>query len=326
MMERQAVWTAGSHGGPATALAQGAPQQPRTVAAGARRGQVLTTRVGLQMPELMAYDEWERAGRQLADVLDSSSWWLGDWLVYGKDHYTDRYQRGIRAVGLSYQTLRNYAWVSRRFPLARRRAGLSFQHHAELASMPAEEQDRWLERAERQRWTTKQLRSALRAARRSEQQPPPVAAEEAAQRLDLPGSRLQWWHRAAEQLGVDFEQWVTATLDSAAATALRDPDAPGDHAEHPQDQHRARHAQDPQNASDASDTQDASEGQDGRVGGLEAVAGVRGVAVRGAAAVSPAVAAAVASGGAPGVGRGEGRDGAAGGGRAVRVRAVAVSA
>ncbi|MFG2452940.1 LmbU family transcriptional regulator [Streptomyces sp. NPDC048512] len=314
MMERQAVRTAGSHGGPATALTQGAPQQPRTVAAGARRGQVLTTRVGLQMPELMAYDEWERAGRQLADVLDSSSWWLGDWLVYGKDHYTDRYQRGIRAVGLSYQTLRNYAWVSRRFPLARRRAGLSFQHHAELASMPAEEQDRWLERAERQRWTTKQLRSALRAARRSEQQPPAVAqAEEAAQRLDLPGSRLQWWHRAAEQLGVDFEQWVTATLDSAAATALRDPDAPVDHAEHPQD---PQHAQDPQDASDA------SEGQGWPVGGREAASGVRGVAARGAAAVSPAA----ARGGAPAVGRGEGRDGAAGGGRAVRVRAVAVSA
>ncbi|MFD6922501.1 LmbU family transcriptional regulator [Streptomyces sp. NPDC059944] len=229
MMERQAARTAGSHGGPATALAQGAPQPSRAVGARARRGQVLTTRVGLQMPELMAYDEWERAGRQLADVLDSSSWWLGDWLVYGKDHYTDRYQRGIRAVGLSYQTLRNYAWVSRRFPLARRRAALSFQHHAELASLPAEEQDRWLERAERQQWTTKQLRGALRAARRSEQQPPAVV--EAGQRLDLPGSRLQWWHRAAEQLGVDFEQWVTATLDSAAATALQDPDAGGEQRE-----------------------------------------------------------------------------------------------
>ncbi|MFJ8802969.1 LmbU family transcriptional regulator [Streptomyces sp. NPDC102487] len=290
MMEHQAGRTAGSHGGPATALAQGAPQQPRTVAAGARRSQVLTTRVGLQMPELMAYDEWERAGRQLADVLDSSSWWLGDWLVYGKDHYTDRYQRGIRAVGLSYQTLRNYAWVSRRFPLARRRAGLSFQHHAELASMPAEEQDRWLERAERQRWTTKQLRSALRAARRSEQQQPPAAAaeEEAAQRLDLPGSRLQWWHRAAEQLGVDFEQWVTATLDSAAATALRDPDAPGDHAEHPQD------------------------GQDKLLRGRRrgTVAGIRGVAAHGPVALSPAVALAPD--------RGEGRDGTS--------RAVGVSA
>ncbi|MFI1735519.1 LmbU family transcriptional regulator [Streptomyces acidicola] len=190
---------------------------------------MLTTRVGLQMPTGMAYDEWERAGRQLADVLDSSSWWLGDWLVYGKDHYTDRYQRGIRAVGLSYQTLRNYAWVSRRFDLTRRRPALSFQHHAELASMPPEEQDLWLDRAEQRQWTTKQLRGAIRATRPSVPQPSPAA--EPMRRLEVPGSRLQWWHKAAEQSGVDFEQWVAATLDSAAATALEEPAGPGEGAE-----------------------------------------------------------------------------------------------
>ncbi|MCQ4208849.1 LmbU family transcriptional regulator [Streptomyces longispororuber] len=181
---------------------------------------MLTTKVGLQLPTVMGYDDWERAGRQLADVLDSSSWWLGDWLVYGKDHYTDRYQRGIRAAGLSYQTLRNYAWVSRRFVLARRRPTLSFQHHAELASMPVGEQDRWLDRAEQRQWTTKQLRGAIRAARQSQQ--PPCAPVEQSHRLDLPGSRLQWWYKAAEQLGVDFEQWVLNTLDSAAENALED--------------------------------------------------------------------------------------------------------
>ncbi|MBQ1099174.1 LmbU family transcriptional regulator [Streptomyces sp. b94] len=181
---------------------------------------MLTTRVGLRMPARMAYDEWERAGQQLAGVLDSSCWWLGDWLVYGKDHYTDRYRRGIRAAGLSYQTLRNYAWVARRFGLARRRPALSFQHHAELASMPAEEQDLWLDRAEEGRWSTKQLRAALRAAREDERRPR-VPAEPSG-RLEVPGSRLRRWHEAAEHLGVDFEQWVTATLDSAAASALED--------------------------------------------------------------------------------------------------------
>lgn len=219
-MASQAGQTARSRGGPATAVPQPPPRQPRTAGAAPRRGPVLTTRVGLQMPASMAYDEWERAGRQLADVLDSSSWWLGDWLVYGKDHYTDRYQHGIRAAGLSYQTLRNYAWVSRRFDLTRRRPTLSFQHHAELASMPVEEQDLWLDRAEQRRWTTKQLRGAIRAARQSEQQPRTPA--EPSRRLEVPGSRLQWWHKAAEQLGVDFEQWVTATLDSAAASALEE--------------------------------------------------------------------------------------------------------
>lgn len=228
-MARQAGQTAGSRGGPASALPQTPPRQPRASGTGPRRGQVLTTKVGLQMPTGMAYDEWERAGRQLADVLDSSSWWMGDWLVYGKDHYTDRYQRGIRAAGLSYQTLRNYAWVSRRFDLTRRRPALTFQHHAELASMPVAEQDLWLDRAEQRQWTTKQLRSAIRAARQGEQQPrTPI---EPSRRLEVPGSRLQWWHKAADQLGVDFEQWVMATLDSAAANALEDLGQPAERKE-----------------------------------------------------------------------------------------------
>ncbi|MCB5165735.1 LmbU family transcriptional regulator [Streptomyces bambusae] len=219
MMARQAGLTAGPQASPATDLPQPSVRPPRTAGAGPRREQVLTTKVGLQMPTGMAYDEWERAGRQLAGVLDSSCWWLGDWLRFGKDHYTDRYQRGIRAVGLSYQTLRNYAWVARRFDITRRRSGLSFQHHAELASMPVPEQDLWLDRAEQRQWTTKQLRSALRAARQGDR---PQPAADPNRLLQLPGSRLQWWHKAAEQAGVDFEQWVTAALDSAAASALEE--------------------------------------------------------------------------------------------------------
>ncbi|MET8100079.1 LmbU family transcriptional regulator [Streptomyces sp. NPDC005236] len=219
MMAHPAGQTAGPHGGTATTVPQVTPRPARATASAPRRVPVLTTKVGLQMPAKMAYDEWERAGRQLADVLDSSSWWLGDWMVYGKDHYTDRYQRGIRAAGLSYQTLRNYAWVSRRFDLGRRRPALSFQHHAELASMPVADQELWLDRAEQRQWTTKQLRGALRSARQGEQQPA-APAEPGRRRLEVPGSRLEWWHQAAQQLGVDFEQWVMATLDSAAATAL----------------------------------------------------------------------------------------------------------
>ncbi|WP_243639198.1 LmbU family transcriptional regulator [Streptacidiphilus pinicola] len=170
------------------------------------------------IPDLFTFESWERAGRQLAGVLDSSSWWLGDWLAYGKDHYSDRYQKGIQAVGLQYQTLRNYAWVARRFDMDRRHALLTFQHHAEVASLPPEEADLWLTRAEEQTWTTKQLRCALRDARNRDQvgsaQPVPV------HRLPVPGDRLERWHQAAASTGVDMEEWVLATLDSAAESVL----------------------------------------------------------------------------------------------------------
>ncbi|AZM51497.1 antibiotic biosynthesis protein [Streptomyces sp. WAC 01529] len=199
----------------------GPGERPRRAGgAESRREQVLTTNVGLHIPIGLAFEEWERAGRQLSGLLNSSSWWLGDWLVYGKDHYADRYELGIRAAGLQYQTLRNYAWVSRRFEVERRRHALSFQHHAELASLHVEEQDAWLDRAERMKWSTKQLRHALKAQREGTTQEPEAVAT--TRRLAVPDNRLQWWHKAAVEAGTELGDWVTATLDAAADQVLRE--------------------------------------------------------------------------------------------------------
>nr|WP_167377662.1 LmbU family transcriptional regulator [Streptomyces malaysiense] len=193
-------------------------QQRRRAGSDGRRGEVLTTRVGLQMSPNLTFDAWQRAGSQLAGVLDSSSWWLGDWLVYGKDHYSDRYQMGIRTAGLKYQTLRNYAWVSRRFQIQRRRAALTFQHHAEVASLPFDSQEKWLDDAERKGWTTKQLRNAIKASDNVESLS--TARADPARQLALPGNRIERWRQAAEHSGVDFDKWVLVTLDSAAGQIL----------------------------------------------------------------------------------------------------------
>ncbi|WP_241779891.1 LmbU family transcriptional regulator [Streptomyces natalensis] len=176
--------------------------------------------MGLQMPPDLSFEDWEQAGCRLSGVLDSSSWWLGDWLVYGKDHYVDRYQRGIRAAGLKYQTLRNYAWVARRFVLSRRRAKLSFQHHAEVASLTVDEQEWWLDRAEEMKWTTKQLRNSIRDASDggSGGQPRPAVTR----RLVVPSHRIESWRKAALHAGIEFEKWVWATLDNEASRALDD--------------------------------------------------------------------------------------------------------
>lgn len=180
----------------------------------AEHEQVLISGMGLRMPAKLTFDAWERAGQQLSAMVGLSSWWLGDWLVYGKKHYADRYQRAIRAAGLKYQTLRNYAWVSRRFELSRRRAALSFQHHAEVASLPLDEQDQWLDQAEKEMWTIKQLRTHIR-----EMPSGGVGRKEHSaviRRIKVPNSRVEWWRRAADQSGIEFDNWVTIALDRAA--------------------------------------------------------------------------------------------------------------
>ncbi|MFI7388687.1 LmbU family transcriptional regulator [Streptomyces sp. NPDC049813] len=212
------VSSSSSPAGAGTGLPEAPVQPRRRPGPDGRRGDVLTTRVGLQMSPDLSFDAWQRAGSQLAGVLDSSSWWLGDWLVYGKDHYADRYQIGIRAAGLKYQTLRNYAWVTRRFDMPRRRAALTFQHHAEVASLPFEKQDTWLDDAERKGWTTKQLRNAIKAV--DDGALLKAARTDSARQLALPGGRIDWWRQAADHSGVDFDKWVLSTLDSAAGQIL----------------------------------------------------------------------------------------------------------
>ncbi|WP_433366820.1 LmbU family transcriptional regulator [Actinoplanes sp. CA-142083] len=180
--------------------------------------QVTTTKVALRMPPGLPYDEWERAGNMLAGVLSSSSWWLGDWLIYGRQHYTGRYEQAIESAGLRYQTLRNYAWVAGRYPSARRRPALSFQHHAELAALTVAEQEHWLRQAVEHRWAVKHLRGAVRAAQRSESAL--IGSAGNLHRLAIPGERLERWREAAGQSGVDITQWIMATLDSAADQIL----------------------------------------------------------------------------------------------------------
>ncbi|HEY0696205.1 MAG TPA: LmbU family transcriptional regulator, partial [Micromonospora sp.] len=171
------------------------------------------TGVGLQIPTGLSFEDWERAGRQLSGIVDSSAWWLGDWLVFGKKNYSDRYQLAIRGAGLRYQTLRNYAWVARRFDLNRRRSKLTFQHHAEVASLPEEQQDWLLDQAERQLWTTKQLRNAIRDGRTGESDERALAAASA--RIEVPNSRVGVWRKAATCAGLDLDRWVLAMLDRA---------------------------------------------------------------------------------------------------------------
>lgn len=177
------------------------------------------TRVGLRIDRRLSYEEWERAGHHLTNVIDSSSWCLGDWLAYGKEHYSDRYEQAIRAAGLQYQTLRNYAWVSHQFPLHRRRDTLTFQHHAEVASLTVDDQDRWLDQAEQQLWTTKQLRMQVRAERNKAVDP---SGRSPIPRIEVPDTRLSLWRQAAERSGMEFKTWVLATLDGAAGQTLLD--------------------------------------------------------------------------------------------------------
>src|SRR5688572_10717586 len=91
------------------------------------------TKSGLLLPKRVAFDKWVTIGGYLSHGISTSTWCLGDWLVYGEASFSGRYRDAIELTSLDYQTLRNHAWVARRFPMSRRRDKLSFTHHAEVA-------------------------------------------------------------------------------------------------------------------------------------------------------------------------------------------------
>jgi hypothetical protein len=137
--------------------------------------------------------DWARQGRWLGALGRGSGWWLGDWIRYGTARYGDRYRPAAQVTGYDVQSLMNMAYVAGRFQVARRRDGLSFSHHAELASLTAEEQDLWLDRAQAGALSVRSLRSELRQARQRAtargRVPASLRESDAAARVQASGGR-----------------------------------------------------------------------------------------------------------------------------------------
>lgn len=186
----------------------------RTVPAAA--APLRTDRTSLRLPARLHIDEWLNIGQTLITTADSAAWWLGDWLVYGQDRFPERYRHAIDGSRLDYQTLRNYAWIARKFPPGRRRSGLSMQHHAEVASMSPALQDVWLDRAGAAGWSRNELRRRIRAEASPEESG--TGKTEAGElRLPVSRERHQSWEAAARRADRELSHWICDVLDDAAS-------------------------------------------------------------------------------------------------------------
>lgn len=116
---------------------------------------------------------WVQAGRKIGALSRGGQWWLGDWLLYGTFRWGQKYAEAARITGYDAGSLRNMAWMASRFPPPRRRASLTWCHHATVAGLSLAEQERWLDLVLAERLTVADLRVALRAERAHHE---PVAA------------------------------------------------------------------------------------------------------------------------------------------------------
>jgi hypothetical protein len=113
------------------------------------------------------FPEWAEAGRRLGAMGRCGQWGLGDWIQYGNAKFGERYTRAAHITGYDAQTLMNMVYVASRFEISRRRENLSWSHHETVASLEADEQDRWLNLAASQKLSVSDLRLELRSSRRA---------------------------------------------------------------------------------------------------------------------------------------------------------------
>jgi N6-adenosine-specific RNA methylase IME4 len=119
------------------------------------------TVVALMLPPDLSLGQWQDVGEKLARIAHAAMWWLGDWVRYGETRaaWGQMYEKIIEETGKGYQTCANAKWVADAFAdVSRRREKLSWGHHAEVAGLVPAEADSYLDRAERERWSVRELR------------------------------------------------------------------------------------------------------------------------------------------------------------------------
>lgn len=119
------------------------------------------SRVGLELPDNLTFEQWEGIGSTLNSVEGSIQWWLGDWLNFGERRYGEMYSQAMDATERSYDSLAQAKWISKSYEFCDRSQNLSWKHHREAASLPESERSTMLERAEAEGWTTRELRSEV---------------------------------------------------------------------------------------------------------------------------------------------------------------------
>lgn len=117
---------------------------------------------GLFLPADLEYDAYESVGAMLGALHQATGFLIGDFLLFGEAAYGEKYTQAALLIGLSPQTLANYASIAKRVPPGRRHANVSFSIHGEVASLPPELQEHWLTVAANEQLTKQELRDRLR--------------------------------------------------------------------------------------------------------------------------------------------------------------------
>jgi hypothetical protein len=119
------------------------------------------TSVGVRITGKPDLTEWRGPLQFALWCQRAGPWWIGDLLNSGEDRYGETFSQMCEGT-LSTEMLNRYASVARRVPIENRVASLSWSAHAAVARLPLDLQKPMLLDAERQGWTSDELRVKAR--------------------------------------------------------------------------------------------------------------------------------------------------------------------
>lgn len=123
-----------------------------------------TELLGLEIVPKTTIEEWAEMGRKIYQIAGLVTWHLADWAAFGEREYGSLKEFCKANPQFNYGSLRQYAWVASSVELSRRLDNLSFQHHMEVAALPARDQSKWLGKASSEGLSCVDLREQIRAA------------------------------------------------------------------------------------------------------------------------------------------------------------------
>jgi len=136
--------------------------------------------------DLACFEDWQQRGWQLCAIGKRVNWDIADWWRDGSQRYGQRAKAAAQGIfGLQFKSLANLGSVARSFESSRRREHLTFEHHREVAALPAPLADELLDLAEKQSLSTRGLRAEVARIRNAAGVSAPVASEATCTVADL---------------------------------------------------------------------------------------------------------------------------------------------
>lgn len=112
----------------------------------------------------VTWEEWSELWSAVEQTHKSAAFWSGDALLAGQREFGERFSQVVDPKYIHQQ--KGPMWVCARIEPSRRRASLSYSLHKLLAALERAEQERWLDRAEAEAWSVRELKAAMDAEAR----------------------------------------------------------------------------------------------------------------------------------------------------------------